>query len=123
MLRGIRGATTVERDSAQDIAGATRELLLAIVERNRIDTADIAAATFSLTTDLCAAFPAAAARGLGWTLVPMLCHHEVPVPGSLPRCIRVLVLWNTDLPQTDIRHVYLREAKQLRPDLSPAPRT
>lgn len=79
--------------------------------------ADIAAATFSLTTDLCAAFPATTARAMGWTRVPMLCHHEVNVPNSLPRCIRVLVLWNTAKAQNEIEHVYLREAKQLRPDL------
>ena len=118
MLRGIRGATTVERDTAQDITAATCELLLEIVRRNRLETSDIAAATFSLTTDLCAAFPATAARACGWTQVPMLCHHEVPVPGSLPRCVRVLVLWNTERAQDEIQHVYLRDAKRLRPDLS-----
>ncbi len=118
MLRGIRGATTVEADTEQNIADATRELLLEIIARNQLDAADIAAATFSLTTDLCAAFPATTARELGWSSVPMLCHHEVPVPNSLPRCIRVLVLWNTDKAQHEIQHVYLREARQLRPDLA-----
>ena len=117
MLRGIRGATTVSADTPQEIAEATRELLVELLARNQINVADIAAATFSTTTDLCAAFPATAARGLGWSLVPMLCHHEIPVPNSLPRCIRVLLLWNTDKAQDEIQHVYLREAVKLRPDL------
>ena len=116
-MRGIRGATTTEADTAGAIAEATREMLQAIVTLNQVDVADIAAATFSTTTDLCAAFPATAARTLGWTLVPMLCNHEIPVPGSLARCIRVLVLWNTDKRQDQIHHVYLREAVRLRPDL------
>ena len=120
MLRGIRGAITVEHDTAQAIAEATRELLTELLARNEVALGDIAAATFSLTTDLRAAFPASTARALGWGLVPMLCHPEVPVPDSLPRCIRVLVLWNTDRSQADIQHVYLRDAKQLRPDLEVA---
>ncbi len=120
MMRGIRGATTTEADTAEAIAEATREMLQAIVTLNQVDVADIAAATFSTTTDLRATFPATAARTLGWTLVPMLCNHEIPVPGSLARCIRVLVLWNTDVRQDAIRHVYLREAVKLRPDLAKA---
>ncbi len=117
MLRGIRGAITVAADTPQDIADATRELLSEISTRNQIDAADVAAATFSTTTDVRAAFPAATARAMGWKMVPMLCHHEIAVPNSLPRCIRVLVLWNTDKPQNEIQHVYLRAAVQLRPDL------
>ena len=117
MLRGIRGATTVSADTPSAIAEATREMLMELLARNQIDVSDIAAATFSTTTDVCAAFPATTARALGWTLVPMLCHHEIPVPDSLPRCIRVLVLWNTEKAQDEIQHVYLREAKKLRPDL------
>ncbi|MBI1800004.1 MAG: chorismate mutase [Chloroflexi bacterium] len=121
MLRGIRGAITVSADSEQEIAAATREMLTQIVARNHTATSDIAAATFSLTSDLCAAFPAAAARALGWTQVPMLCHQELPVPDSLPRCIRVLVLWNTDKAQDQIQHVYLRDATRLRPDWAGRP--
>ncbi len=117
MVRGIRGATTVAANTAEQIADATRELLHEIITRNQLDVRDIAAATFSLTTDLNAAFPASEARALGWTRVPMLCHHEVNVPNSLSRCIRVLALWNTDKAQDEVQHVYLREAKQLRPDL------
>ena len=120
MMRGIRGATTVTVDSPAAIAAATVEMLEAITRLNAADTADIAAATFSTTPDLSSAFPAAAARAIGWTMVPMLCHHEIAVPDALPHCIRVLVLWNTGKRQEEIRHVYLRDAVKLRPDLAPA---
>jgi len=120
MMRGIRGATTVTVDSPSAIEAATVEILDAIARLNVVRAADIAAATFSTTPDLCSAFPAAAARAMGWTMVPMLCHHEIAVPGALPNCIRVLVLWNTDKRQDEIRHVYLRDAVKLRPDLAPA---
>ena len=115
--RGIRGATTVEIDSAEAIVAATRELLVGMVVANNAVAADIASATFTVTPDLTAAFPARAARELGWQYVPLLDAQEVPVPGSLPRCVRILVLWNTDLSQQEIRHVYLRGAASLRPDL------
>jgi chorismate mutase len=118
MVRGLRGATTILSDTPEEIAAATRELIQAIVQLNRVNVADIAAAMFTTTTDLNSAFPATAARSLGWTHVPMLCHHELPVPNSLPRCIRVLVLWNTDKRQDEIQHVYLRDAVKLRPDLA-----
>ena len=122
MMRGIRGAITIEADTAEHIAAATRELLDAMVARNGVELPDVAAATFSTTTDVTSAFPATAARGFGWSQVPMLCHHELPVPGSLPRCIRALVLWNTEKRQDEIQHVYLRGAIALRPDLSARPR-
>ena len=117
MVRGIRGAITILMDTPEAIAEATRAMIQAIVQRNQVNVADIAAATFTTTTDIVSAFPATAARNAGWTHVPMLCHHELPVPHSLPRCIRVLVLWNTDKTQDEIQHVYLREAVKLRPDL------
>jgi len=88
-----------------------------MVEANQIDSADVASAFFTVTPDLTAAFPARAARELGWQHVPLLDAQEVPVPGSLPRCVRVLILWNTDLSQQEIRHVYLQGAASLRPDL------
>jgi chorismate mutase len=88
-----------------------------MVEANQIDSTDVASAIFTVTPDLTAAFPARAARELGWQHVPLLDAQEVPVPGSLPRCVRVLILWNTDLSQQEIRHVYLRGAASLRPDL------
>ena len=119
--RGIRGATTVERNDREEILMATRQLLALLVRRNGIDRKDVASAIFSTTPDLDAEFPALAARQLGWLDVPMLCSHEIAVPGSLPRCIRVLVHWNTDVAQADIQHIYIRDAVRLRPDLSKLP--
>lgn len=119
-IRGIRGAVTVEQDQPQYILKATQELLGEIMRQNPQLTPDeIASAIFSLTTDLCSAFPALAARQMGWTMVPMMCSQEVPVPGALPRVIRVLIHWNTSLSAADIHHVYLGEAQRLRPDLTP----
>ena len=115
--RGIRGATTVKVDSADEIVAATRELLAGMVVANSVAVADLASAIFTVTPDLTAAFPARAARELGWQHVPLLDAQEVPVPGSLPRCIRVLLLWNTERAQEEIRHVYLGQAASLRPDL------
>ena len=116
--RGIRGATTVETDTAAAILSATRELLSRIVEANGLAPEEIASAVFTATSDLTAAFPARAARALGWQHVPLLDAQEIPVPGSLPRCVRVLIHWNTDKAQAEIRHVYLRGAAGLRPDLA-----
>ena len=115
--RGIRGATTVETNSEPHILEATRQLLTHMVEANGIEVADIASAFFTATPDLTAAFPAQAARDLGWHQVPLLDAQEIPVPGSLPRCVRVLVHWNTSKPQEEVRHSYLCEAVRLRPDL------
>lgn len=119
--RGIRGATTVETNSATDILEATRQLLTHIVEANGIEVADIASAFFTATPDLTDAFPAQAARDLGWHQVPLLDAQEIPVPGSLPRCVRVLVHWNTSKRQAEVRHIYLGEAARLRPDLQGRP--
>jgi len=116
-VRGIRGATTATENSAAAICEATDELLRAVMERNNVDIAEIASAFFSTTSDLTAEFPAYAARGLGWLTVPLLCGHEMNVPGALPGCIRVLIHLNTDLPQSAMRHAYLREAVTLRRDL------
>lgn len=119
-VRGIRGATTVDRNDPRDILEATRELLGEIVRENDIDTGDIAAAFFTVTADLNAEFPATAAREfLGWTHVPMLCGNEIDVPGRLGKCIRVMLLVNTGKSQKELRHVYLREATVLRKDLLP----
>jgi chorismate mutase len=117
-IRGIRGATTVPADEAELILQATRELLESILEANPgMKPEDVGSALFTVTEDLGSTFPAQAARQMGWGLVPMLCAREIPVPGSLPRVIRVLVHWNTLTPQHDITHVYLRDAVKLRPDL------
>ena len=116
--RGIRGATTVIADQPELILAATQEMLDAILRGNpSLQTEDIASAFFTTTEDLVSAYPALAARQLGWEHVPMMCAREIPVPGSLTHCVRVLVEWNTDLAQNAIKHVYLREAVSLRPDL------
>ncbi|MHB0859274.1 MAG: chorismate mutase [Anaerolineae bacterium] len=117
MTRGVRGATTVAQDDAEGILVATQALLEAMVARNGICPEDLAAAFFTVTEDLSAAFPAQAARALGWEQVPLLDAREIPVPGSLPRCIRVLLLWNCDVDQARIVHVYQGDAQALRPDL------
>jgi chorismate mutase len=120
-IRGIRGATTVSADQPELILEATRELLEAILHANAgMRAEEIASALFTVTDDLCSTFPAQAARQMGWSLVPMMCAHEIPVPGSLPRAIRVLVHWNTERAQNEVTHVYLREAVRLRPDLAAA---
>ncbi|MCL5610994.1 MAG: chorismate mutase [Chloroflexi bacterium] len=117
-IRGIRGATTVSADEPDLILEATRELLEAILGANAsMKPEDVASALFTVTEDLASTFPAQAARQMGWSLVPMLCAREIPVPGSLPKVIRVLVHWNTDVPQNEITHVYLHDAVRLRPDL------
>jgi chorismate mutase len=118
-LRGIRGAIVASGNQPESILSATRELLEAILTNNpKLDPVDIASAIFTVTDDLTSVYPAQAARQLGWTRVPLMCAREIPVPSSLPRCIRVLIHWNTDQPQSIIHHVYLGGAEKLRPDLS-----
>jgi chorismate mutase len=118
-VRGVRGATTADFDEPAAILAATRQLLEAILATNPgLRPADLASAWFTVTSDLTTAYPAAAARQLGWTLVPLMCSQEIPVPGFLSRCIRVLLHWNTDLSQEEIQHVYLGQAEALRPDLA-----
>ena len=118
-IRGIRGAITVTRDEREEILEKTRELLTAMQVANpTLQPAEIASAFFSVTADIQSAFPAEAARQIGWHRVPLLCFQEIPVPGSLPLCIRILIHWNTGLAQGDIQHVYLGAARALRPDLS-----
>ena len=120
-LRGIRGATTVEVDESEAILEATRELLVAMLKRNGVDDFEpIAAICFTTTPDLLATFPAEAARALGMTKVPLLCNQEIPVPGRLPRVVRVMLQINTQLTQDEVQHVYLRDAVALRPDLASA---
>jgi chorismate mutase len=116
-LRGIRGATTVSEDTAASILEATEELVREIVASNALDSQDVASALFTVTPDLRAEFPAAAARRMGWTMVPLLNFTEIGVPGRLEKCIRVLVHVNTQRTQAEMVHIYLREAVSLRPDL------
>jgi len=118
LCRGVRGATTVEQNSREEILTATRQLLALIIRRNGIESADVASATFTTTHDLDAEFPALAARQLGWLEVPLLCGNEMVAAEGLPRCIRILIHWNTDKSQGEIHHVYARDAVRLRPDLS-----
>ena len=114
--RGIRGATTIESNTAEDILEATTDLLEALIRLNAIVPEDVVSAIFTTTPELTASFPAMAARGLGWTEVPLLCAHEMNVPGALGGVVRILLHINTDRTPSEIRHVYLREARALRPE-------
>ncbi|HEU5433873.1 MAG TPA: chorismate mutase [Thermomicrobiales bacterium] len=114
VCRGIRGATTVEANTAEDIIEATDDLLRAMIVLNDLRPEDVASAFFTTTVDLTAAFPALAARNLGWTEVPLLCAHEMDVPGALGNVVRVLLHVNTTRDASEIRHVYLRDARGLR---------
>jgi chorismate mutase len=120
-VRGLRGATSVPENTSPEILSATRELLLEILRANRIDDfSEIVSAIFTTTRDLNAAFPAEAARELGMKHVPLLCASEIDVPTGMPRCIRVLLHINTDRSQAEVTHVYLRDARRLRPDMESA---
>ena len=117
-MRGIRGAITAQADTSGEILAATRELLQEVVRVNPdLKPQDICSIFFTMTPDLHAVHPALAARQMGWVDVPLLCAQEIPVPDSLPRCIRILVHWNTEKPQSAICHAYVGDANVLRPDL------
>ncbi len=117
--RALRGAITVDENTADEILQATSQLLLEMVQRNAISIDDMVSIFLTLTPDLNAAFPALAARSLGWSQVPLLCASEIAVPGGLPRCIRVLMHINSAKKQAELKHVYLRQAVTLRQDLVP----
>lgn len=120
--RGVRGATTIETDTTDNVLLATKELLDEIFHANSgLKTEDIASAIFTVTDDIVSAYPARAAREIGWSQIPMMCAREIPVEGSLRHCIRALIHWNTDKAQNEIHHVYLRDAVNLRPDLLAKP--
>ena len=115
-VRGIRGATTVDKNEPRAIYDGTLEMLNTIVKLNGVRPEDVGYIWFTVTDDLNAAFPADAARaGLGWTDVPLICGREIPVPGALERCVRLLVAWNTPKTQAEVRHVFLHGARVLRP--------
>ncbi len=116
LCRGVRGATTVERNTREAILRGTRELLTQMIEANGIHPDDVASAIFTTTPDLKAEYPALAARQLGWHDVALLCTHEMAVPHGLKHCIRVLLHWNTDKLASEIQHVYIKGAVKLRPD-------
>ncbi|MCA0985782.1 chorismate mutase [Guptibacillus algicola] len=118
MLRGIRGATTVENNEKDEILQATEELLLQMIEQNNVNPEYVTSIQFTMTNDLNAVFPAEAVRSLkGWMHVPLLCSSEIAVEGALPSCIRVLMTVNTEINQDQIQHIYLEKAVSLRPDL------
>lgn len=119
MIRGIRGAITVERNEAEEIVDATETLLKEMIRANDVTASDVSFVLISVTEDITAAFPAQALRRIeGWTYVPVMCMREIPVPNSLPRCIRVMMTVETTKKQEEISHIYLRDAVTLRPDLS-----
>ena len=117
LVRGIRGAVTVDSNKKEEIIERTKELLIALQRENNFKIEDIVNVFFSATPDLNAAFPAQAARELGWNRVPLLDMQEIEVPGSLPKCIRILIQINCQKSQTEIKHCYLRGAEILRKDL------
>ncbi|MDX8359884.1 MULTISPECIES: chorismate mutase [Bacillaceae] len=118
MIRGVRGATTVEKNNANDIIKATEKLLLEMIESNKIIPTDVASVMISVTEDLTASFPAKALRNIdGWMYVPVMCMQEITVPNALSHCIRVMMTINTSLEQEEVNHVYLEKATALRPDL------
>lgn len=118
MIRGIRGAITIEEDKAELVWAETAKLVQEVAKKNNIDPSDIASVTISTTPDIRSAFPAKSVRSMeGWQYVPIMCTHEMDVPGALPLCIRVLLHVNTHTPQHEIHHIYLKDAVKLRPDL------
>ncbi len=116
MVRGVRGATTAEANTREAILAATSELLSLMIAANQIDPDDVASAIFTTTIDLTADYPALAARALGWHEVALMCMHEMNVPHGLQRCIRILLHWNTDVVASEVKHVYIKGAVNLRPD-------
>ena len=117
LVRGVRGATTVEANTVEAVLDATRELLGAMLKANEIDVEYVASAFFTTTIDVNAEFPALAARDIVGTNVALMCGHEMNKPGGLPMCLRILLHVNTDRAARDIKHIYLRGARVLRPDL------
>jgi len=117
--RGVRGATTVEENTRESILQATGELLEKMIRANEIKVEEIACTFFTTTPDLTAEFPALAARQMGWAQVALLCGHEMHVPGSLPQCLRILILYNTERAADEIVHVYIKGAEKLRTNNAP----
>lgn len=118
MIRGVRGAITVTKDHPDEILQETKKLVLEMIKANNIDPEEVASVIISTTPDVSSAFPAKAVRTLeNWTYVPVMCTHEMNVPGSLPLCIRVMMHVNTEQSQKDIQHIFMNEAVKLRPDL------
>jgi chorismate mutase len=121
VCRGVRGATTADANTSEDILQAARQLFALMIRQNEIEPEDVASAIFTVTHDLDAEFPALAARQLGWMNTALMCSYEVSVPDSLPKCIRILLHWNTTKSVEEITHVYIKDAARLRPDLCKLP--
>ncbi|MCZ2259460.1 chorismate mutase [Sporosarcina sp. G11-34] len=117
-VRGLRGATTVEKDEEQAVLSATEALVIEVAEANGVRPEEIVSVLISTTPDIKSTFPAKAVRTIeGWKYVPVMCTHEMDVPGAMPQCIRILMHVNSEIPQKDIKHIYQNEAIKLRPDL------
>ncbi|NJD03055.1 MAG: chorismate mutase [Ruminiclostridium sp.] len=118
MVRAVRGATTINCNTAVEIISETSTLLKEIIKENSIDMDEIISVFFTVTRDINAEFPAVAARKLGWTNIALLCTNEIDVPGSMEKCIRVMLHFNSDKKNSELKHIYRNEARKLRPDLS-----
>ncbi|MBQ1082768.1 MULTISPECIES: chorismate mutase [unclassified Nocardiopsis] len=117
-VRAIRGAVQVDADEREQVLEATTELVSEVMRRNGLTTDDVISVLFTATTDLNSEFPALAARGVGFTDVPLMCASEIDVPGALPRVVRLMAHVETDLPRSEVQHVYLRGAQALRLDIA-----
>jgi chorismate mutase len=117
VTRALRGATTVEADTVEQVTDRVQELLIELLRRNEVDEDEIVSIIFTATPDVVSMFPATAARGIGFGAVPLLCAAEIPVPGAKPRCIRVLLTFTTTRSRQELHHVYLHDAQSLRDDL------
>ncbi len=117
VCRGVRGATTIENDTPEEILNGTKELLETIIQANDMKPDDVASAIFTTTPDITTEYPALAARKLGWLDTALLCGHEMTVPHGLKKCIRILVHWNTAKTPQEIQHIYIKGAVDLRPDI------
>lgn len=118
VTRGIRGATTVEEDREDLVLQATKALIIEMVAQNDVEIDDIASVIVSTTTDVTSVFPARAIRSIeGWEYVPVMCTHEMDVPGAIQKCIRLMMHVNTNKAQREIEHIYQNAAVRLRPDL------
>ncbi|WP_223702043.1 chorismate mutase [Sutcliffiella deserti] len=119
MIRGVRGATTIKENTEIEVIAKTEELLLSMINTNEIAADQVAQVLISVTADITACFPAKALRKIvGWDYVPVMCTKEIAVPDALPFCIRVMMTVNTDVSQKNVKHIYLHEARSLRPDLT-----
>lgn len=119
MIRGVRGATTVKQNIAEEIMESTKQLVIEMIDKNHISPEDVAQVLISVTEDIDAVFPARVLRLIpGWSYVPVMCMKEIPVPNSLAKCIRIMMTVETNLQQDQVNHIYLKEAEILRPDLS-----